>query len=70
MTTKIQVEQSWQPCSRISHHDEVGQGTEPMIWVSVVQYVVASGPVVHFGLRNEPHHVLGHLSPAHKECLA
>jgi hypothetical protein len=26
--------------------------------------------VVHFGLWNELHHVLGHLSPAHKECLA
>jgi hypothetical protein len=26
--------------------------------------------VMHFWLRNEPQHILGHLSPVHKECLA
>jgi hypothetical protein len=26
--------------------------------------------VTHFWLRNEPQHILGHLSPVHKECLA
>lgn len=67
MTTEIQEERSWQSCSRISHCDEVGQGTEPMIWVSIVQYVVASGPAAHFRLWNEPRHVPGHLSPAHKK---
>lgn len=70
MTTNIQVEYSWQPCLTVSHHNEVGLGTKPMIHISVVQHVVASGPVMHFWLRNEPQHILGHLSPVHKECLA
>jgi hypothetical protein len=67
VTANIQVEHIWQSCSWVRHHDEVGQKSEPMIRVRVVQYVVPSGPMVHFWLWNELYQLFGHLSPVQKE---
>jgi len=64
MAVNIQVEHSWQPCLGVCHHEEVGQGTKPVIWVSVVKYVVPSSPVAHLWLWHKRHHLLGHLTPA------
>jgi hypothetical protein len=69
MTPNIQVEYSWQSCSRIGHHDEVGLGAEPIIWVCIIQYIVATSPVAQFWLHNKLYQLLGHLSPACKACL-